>query len=86
MCIRDRGISTKPATGSHTRPNTFLKIIAAASKLISGVPVSYTHLNGDKAFDLIMAAKDSKNEVIYQVALVNEIIYYACLLYTSRCV
>lgn len=33
--------------------------------------------NGDKAFDLIMAAKDSKNEVIYQVALVNEIIYYA---------
>lgn len=33
--------------------------------------------NADKAFDLIMEAKKSKIEVINQVALVNEIIYYA---------
>ena len=33
-----QGISTRPATGSQTNPNTFLKMIAAASKLIFGVP------------------------------------------------
>ena len=33
--------------------------------------------NANKAFDLIMEAKKSKSEVVNQVALVNEIIYYA---------
>ena len=33
--------------------------------------------NSDKAFDLIIEAKKNKSEVINQVALVNEIIYYA---------
>ena len=32
--------------------------------------------NTDRAFELIMNAKDSEKEVIYQTALVNEIVYY----------
>lgn len=34
----DAGISTSPATGSHTSPRIFLRVIATAESIISGVP------------------------------------------------